>query len=323
MVKTLNPKYCIDCLPTVIVETTCRGHNRFCGGGKLTDDSTRLFKIITVLLLGMVVAGCNTTSVLRATPFDIPSQRFAAIVVDETSGKVLYQARADSTRFPASLTKMMTMYMAFEALQNGKINKNSPVPISRKASRQPASKLYLKEGSTISVDDALTALAVKSANDVAYAMAEFLGGSEAAFARQMTLKARGLGLTSTTFRNASGLPDKRQVTTARDMAKLGVILRQQYPQYFYYFKKTSMEFRGKTVRGHNRVLGQLRGADGIKTGYTRASGFNLVTSARTPRGRLVGVILGENSSKIRDKHMIQLFKKFGKKSVSASAVVPQ
>jgi len=288
----------------------------------LAGGSARLFKTFSVLLLGLVVAGCNTTSVLRATPFDIPSQRFAAIVIDESSGKVLYEARADAIRFPASLTKMMTMYMAFEALQSGKIDKNSQIPISRKASRQPASKLYLKEGSTIGVDEALTALAVKSANDVAYAVAEFLGGSEAEFASQMTTKARALGLTSTTFRNASGLPDKRQVTTARDMAKLGVVLRKKYPQYFHYFKKNSMVFRGKNVRGHNRVLGQLQGADGIKTGYTRASGFNLVTSARTQRGRVIGVILGENTSKVRDRHMIQLFKKYGKGRASAAAVKP-
>ena len=299
------------------------GSNGFDGGGVLAGGSTKLFKFFAIFLLGLLAAGCSTTSVLQATPFDIPSQRFAAIVVDESSGKVLYQARADATRFPASLTKMMTMYMAYEALQSGRISKNTQIPISRNASRQPASKLYLKEGSSISVDEALTALAVKSANDVAYAMAEFLGGSEANFARQMTAKARGLGLKSTTFRNASGLPDSKQVTTARDMANLGLILRKQYPQYFHYFKKNSMVFRGKTVRGHNRVLAQLNGADGIKTGYTRASGFNLVTSAQTPRGRLVGVILGENTSRIRDKHMIQLFKKYGKKSKSAAAVEPK
>ena len=145
-------------------------------------------------------------------------------------------------------------------------------------------------------------------------MAEFISGSEEEFAKVMTAKARGLGLASTTFRNASGLPDKRQVTTARDMSKLGVILRQKYPQHFHYFGQNKMQFKGKQIRGHNRVLGQLKGADGIKTGYTRASGFNLVTSARTPRGRVIGVILGENSSKIRDKHMVLLINKYGKSS---------
>ena len=169
----------------------------------------------------------------------------------------------------------------------------------------------MKAGQSISVDTALNALAVKSANDVAYAVAEFMSGSEAAFARSMTVKARSLGMRSTTFRNASGLPDKRQVTTARDMAKLGIALRKRFPQYFYYFNKRSFSFNGKTIRGHNRVLGQLKGANGIKTGYTRASGFNLVTSARTRKGLVVGVILGENSGRSRDKHMVALINRYG------------
>jgi len=269
---------------------------------------------LAVVLLGLLVAGCNTTTALQATPFDIPSQRYAAIVIIESSGKVLYQARAEAIRYPASLTKMMTMYMVFEALKSGKIKKSTPIPISKKAASEPASKLYLKPGDTLSVEEALVALAVKSANDVAYATGEFLSGSEAAFAKAMTKRARQLGMPSTTFKNASGLPDKRQVTTARDMATLGVLLRKNFPQYFHYFNMRSMKFRGKTIRGHNRVLGQLKGADGIKTGYTRASGFNLVTSAMTDRGRVIGVVMGENSSKSRDKHMVQLINKFGRKS---------
>ena len=274
---------------------------------------------LTVLFLALLVAGCTTTSVLRATPFKIPSDRFAAIIIEEKSGQVLYQIRPDAIRFPASLTKMMTMYMVFEGLEAGRFTKTTPIPISAKAAREPASKLYLKAGETITVHDALFALSVKSANDIAYAVAEFIGGSEEAFAKQMTKKARGLGLASTTFRNASGLPDKRQVTTARDMAKLGVILRQKYPQHFHYFGESTMQFKGKTITGHNRVLRQLKGADGIKTGYTRASGFNLVTSAQTPRGRLIGVILGENSSKIRDRHMVLLINKYGKRVAPPTA----
>ena len=269
------------------------------------------------MCLGILVAGCTTTSVLRATPFKIPSERFAAIVIEESTGKVLYETRADAIRFPASLTKMMTMYMLFDALDAGKISKSTLIPMSAKAAAEPASKLYMKAGDTISVDLALTALSVKSANDVAYAVAEFLGGSEKAFAEQMTKRARGLGLLSTTFRNASGLPDKRQVTTARDMAKLGLLLRQNHAKHFHYFGRQSFSFRGKNIRGHNRVLAQLKGADGIKTGYTRASGFNLVTSARTPRGRLIGVVLGENSAKIRNQHMIQLMKKYGQRRTAA------
>ncbi|MEP0944573.1 MAG: D-alanyl-D-alanine carboxypeptidase family protein [Rhizobiaceae bacterium] len=279
----------------------------------------KFVKHCSVLLLALIVAGCTTSSVLRATPFKVPSDRFAAIVIEEKSGKVLYQTRADAIRFPASLTKMMTMYMVFEGLEAGKFQKSTPIPISANAARQPASKLYLKEGESLTVHEALSALSVKSANDIAYAVAEFIGGSEEEFAKIMTTKARALGLASTTFRNASGLPDKRQVTTARDMSKLGVILRQKYPQHFHYFGKRTIEFKGKKITGHNRVLGQLKGADGIKTGYTRASGFNLVTSAQTPRGRLIGVILGENSSKIRDKHMVLLLTKYGKRTAPPAA----
>ena len=258
-----------------------------------------------------LLSACTTTGALQSAPFPTPSERYAAIVIDVKTGSVLHQTRADAIRYPASLTKMMTMYLAFEALKSGKISKTTQIPISAAASARPASKLWLKAGSTIPVDLALTALAVKSANDVAYAMAEFLGGSEAGFAKIMTARARSLGMNSTTFRNASGLPDKRQVTTARDMSKLGIALRKRFPQYFYYFNKRSFEFRGKTIRGHNKVLGQLKGANGIKTGYTRASGFNLVTSAKTNKGLVVGVILGENSGRSRNRHMVQLINQFG------------
>ena len=259
----------------------------------------------------LLLSACQTTSALTTAPFKTPSTRYAAIVVDAQSGRVLHANRADAIRFPASLTKMMTMYMLFDALKSGRISKNTLIPVSARAAARPASKLWLKAGSSITVDTALNALAVKSANDVAHAVAEFMGGSEANFARAMTAKARGLGMRSTTFRNASGLPDKRQVTTARDMSKLGITLRKRFPQYFYYFNKRSFSYRGKKITGHNRVLGQLKGANGIKTGYTRASGFNLVTSAKTRKGLVVGVILGENSGRSRDRHMVQLINRYG------------
>lgn len=263
----------------------------------------RLALLLTALT---VLMGCTTSAALRSSPFLPPSERYAAIVVDARSGKVLHNTRADAIRFPASLTKMMTMYMMFEALSQRKVSLHTAVRISPRAAARPASKLYLKSGSSITVHKAMEALAVKSANDVAYAVAEFLAGSEKAFADRMTFKARSLGMKSTTFRNASGLPDKRQVTTARDMAKLGIALRKKFPQYYHYFGKRSFVFKGKTIRGHNRVLGTVEGADGIKTGYTRASGFNLVTSVRSGRRNLVGVILGENSGRSRDKHMTEL-----------------
>ncbi len=259
-----------------------------------------LFMALTVL------SACTTSSTFKSAPYLPPTQRYAAIVVDVSSGKVLHNTKADEIRFPASLTKMMTMYMMFDALSKRKVTLNTPIPISRRAAARPASKLYLKAGSTITVNKAMESLAIKSANDVAYAVAEFLAGSEKAFADRMTFKARSLGMRSTTFRNASGLPDKRQVTTARDMAKLGIALRKRFPQYYHYFGKRTFAFKGRTVRGHNRVLGTVRGADGIKTGYTRASGFNLVTSVRYGGRNLVGVILGENSGRSRDKHMTEL-----------------
>ena len=258
-----------------------------------------------------MLGACTVTSALDTSPYSIPSTRYAAIVMD-SRGKVLHAVRPDAIRFPASLTKMMTMYMAFGAMKAGKMNRSTLITISNNASRRPASKLYLKPGSTITVDKALQALAVKSANDVATAMAEHLGGTEANFARMMTAKARALGMTSTTFRNASGLPDKRQVSTARDMAKLGFALKNHFPQYYSYFGKSSLVFRGKTIRGHNKVLKMVRGTDGIKTGYTRASGYNLATSIRTRRGRYVAVILGEKSGRVRNKHMVQLLKKYAR-----------
>lgn len=258
----------------------------------------------------VLLSACTTRGALSTAPFVPPTPRYAAIVVDGNDGRVLHSTRADAIRFPASLTKMMTMLMLFEALDRGQVTKNTLIPISGRASRQPASKLYLKEGESITVNKALEALAVKSANDIAYATAEFLAGSEAAFARRMTAKARSFGMRSTTFRNASGLPDKRQVTTARDMAKLGIVLRKRYPQHYHYFGRRSFAFNGKTIKGHNRVLGKVRGADGIKTGYTRASGYNLVTSVRYGSKHVIGVILGENTGRGRDKHMVQLIQRY-------------
>ncbi len=267
-------------------------------------QAVRPVVLLTSVLL--FLSACTAKSALNVAPFSPPSQRYAAIVMDASSGRVLHQNRADAIRFPASLTKMMTMYMVFEALDRGQLKKSTPIRVSARAAARPASKLWLKAGQTISVDKALQALAVKSANDVAYAVAEKMAGSEAAFARRMTSKARSIGMKSTTFRNASGLPNKHQVTTARDMAKLGIVLRRRFPHHFHYFKRKSFNFRGRTIRGHNRVLGQLPGADGIKTGYTRASGFNLVTSVRHRGRNYVGVILGENSGRSRNKHMVQL-----------------
>jgi len=281
----------------------------------LSERRSTVRNLALVVTTGVLVAGCSTTQTLNinTTPYSVPNARYAAVVVDASSGKVLHNTRADAIRFPASLTKMMTMYMAFDAMAAGRMNKGTLIPVSARASRQQPSKLWLKAGSTIKLDTALRALAVKSANDVAVAVAEKIGGTEAKFARMMTAKARSLGMKSTTFRNASGLPDKRQVTTARDMARLGVALRRYHSRYYGYFALRSFTYGSRKITGHNRVLGKLAGANGIKTGYTRASGFNLVTSVPANGKPLVGVILGEKSARSRDKHMVQLLSQYGAK----------
>lgn len=266
------------------------------------------------VLSGLLLSACTSSNSLTVAPYAIPNSKYAAVVIEVPTGKILHASRADAPRYPASLTKMMTIYLLMEQMKSGKITKNTPITISDKASREPASKLYLKPGDTITVHKAIEAMTVKSANDVAYAVAEFLSGSEAAFASRMTQKARQLGMSSTIFRNASGLPDKRQISTARDMARLGIALRKKFPEYYHYFGMRTFTFKGKKIRGHNRVLGKLKGADGIKTGYTRASGFNLATSVRYNGKHLVAVIMGEDSGRIRDTHMVQLLEKYGAKA---------
>lgn len=245
-------------------------------------------------------------------------QSYAGIVIDANTGKTLYSENADSPRYPASLTKMMTLYMVFDQLKHKKISKSSRIKVSNfAASRQP-SKLYLKPGSSITVEQAIYALVTKSANDVATAVAEYLGGTEGRFADLMTAKARKLGMNSTRFENASGLPNSKQVTTARDMAKLGIALREHFPQYYKYFGTRSFSFARKRYRNHNRLLGSVSGVDGIKTGYTRASGFNLVTSARRGGRNVVAVVLGGKTSRSRDAQMRSLLERYFKKGRTES-----
>jgi len=261
-------------------------------------------RLAAVATLALLLAACSSTlESARVPPPVSTAERHASIVVDVNSRQVLYSSHADEMRYPASLTKMMTTYMMFQALENGRLNMDTQIPVSRNAASKPASKLYLKAGSTIDVDTAIRALCTKSANDVATAVAEFLGGTEGQFAALMTQQARQLGMRNTSFRNASGLPDPAQVTTARDMAVLGMALRSRFPQYFRYFGETELEYNGRTIEGHNNILKRVRGADGIKTGYTRASGFNLVSSVGAGGKRIVAVILGEDSARARDNLM--------------------
>ena len=229
--------------------------------------------------------------------------KYAGIVIDANSGKVVYSRNADARRYPASLTKIMTLYVLFEEVNAGRMTKSTRLEVSARAAGQAPSKLGLKPGETISVDDAIRALVTKSANDVAVVVAEAIGGTETAFARRMTETARRIGMKRTTFRNASGLPDPGQVTTARDMATLGLRLQRDFPKWYPYFSIRSFSFRGKTYRSHNRLLGRFQGTDGIKTGYTRASGYNLTSSVRRDDKHVVGVVLGGRTGASRDRQM--------------------
>ncbi len=234
------------------------------------------------------------------------NSKYAAIVYDVNAGKTLFSRHADARRFPASLTKMMTLYVLFEEIEAGRYNLHSRLKVSKTAASRPPSKLGLRPGSTITVKSAILALVTKSANDVAAVVAENISGSEANFGVKMTRTARRIGMKSTTFRNASGLPNSRQHTTARDMVKLGLALQQRFPAYYRYFNTTSFKYAGRAYRNHNRLLRRVKGVDGIKTGYTRASGFNLVSNVRTGNRHIIAVVMGGRTGKSRDAHMRQL-----------------
>ncbi len=231
---------------------------------------------------------------------------FSSLVIDGNSGEVLQASNADAIRHPASLTKIMTLYLLFEELDAGRIRLDTPLRVSAHAAEQAPSKLGLKPGQTIAVEDAIKAVVTKSANDVAVAIAENLAGSEEEFARAMTQKAHALGMAHTTYVNASGLPDDEQVTTARDLALLGRTIADRFPRYYRYFATPAFVYHGAAMRNHNHLLGAVAGVDGIKTGYTRASGFNLVTSVHRDGRYLVAVVLGGHSAFARDARMREL-----------------
>ena len=256
------------------------------------------------------LAAILTLSIAISASPAAAAPKYAGIVVDAKTGKTLYEENADQLRYPASLTKMMTLYLTFEALKRGKIKLNTKVPFSAKAAAEPPTKLGVKAGSSITVEQAILGLVTKSANDAATAVGEFLGGSEADFARMMTSKARQLGMSKTTFRNAHGLPNTQQVTTARDMATLGLALRQHFPEYYHYFSVRSFTFGRSRMANHNRLLGTVRGVDGIKTGYTRASGFNLVSSVVDDNRSIVAVVIGGKSGASRNTTMKNLIAKY-------------
>ena len=231
---------------------------------------------------------------------------YSDMVVDAKTGRVLHSVNETALRHPASITKVMTLYLLFEQLERGKLELDSPLRISAYAARQAPSKLGLAPGDTIEVEDAIKALVTKSANDIAVAVAENLGGSEEAFAEQMTRKARELGMTRTVYRNASGLPNPEQVTTAQDLVILARAIQDRFPKYYRYFQTRVFSYAGANHRNHNNLLGRVEGVDGIKTGFTNASGFNLMTNVKTDDRHLVAVVLGGRSVGIRDRAMASL-----------------
>lgn len=289
-------------------------------------------KPLAALFLAVVLAACQTAQtsapitptqpaaqsqvqsaslpVISYAPATAVERGFSALVINASTGEELFAEDASAPRYPASLTKMMTLYLLFEAVSSGRYSLSSPLNVSANAASQPPAKIGLKAGSTITVEQAARALSVKSANDVGVAVAENLAGSEQAFARKMTQKARALGLTKTRFVNATGLPDPAQVTTARDMAKLGLALKRTFPQYASYYRARSFSYNGRSFKATNNLLGKVAGVDGLKTGYVRMSGYNLVATARRGGKQLVVVVMGGKSEAARDREVTRLLEAY-------------
>jgi D-alanyl-D-alanine carboxypeptidase len=277
--------------------------------GQHTERGTAARQVLGIRngLVAFLTAATALTAVPAAVQAqDIPTNsKYAAIVVDAQSGEVLYANRADSVRYPASLTKIMTLYMAFDALAQGKLKPTDTITISQRAAGQAPVKVYLKPGDTIDVDTAMRLTALYSANDLAVALAEKIGGTEERFAALMTIRAQSLGMTNTRFVNANGLPDARQLSSARDMAILARAVMRDYPQYYGYFNVESMQYRGRTYVNHNPLKG-LPGVDGLKTGFTNAAGYNLVASQVKGNHRLISVMLGGSNKVQRREHVADL-----------------
>lgn len=245
-------------------------------------------------------------TLVTALPAQAAKPKTAALVMDAHTGQVIYSRNADELRYPASLTKVMTLYLLFEKLEKREITLDSRITMTQRGANQPPSKLGLRPGQTIRVEDAILALVTRSANDVASATGAFIAGSEANFAKVMTKKARELGMTRTTYRNASGLPDSAQKTTARDQATLALRMHKDFPQYYHYFSTEQFTWGKSRIRNHNRLLGEYRGTTGLKTGYTRASGFNLTATVERDDKFLIGVVIGGEKAKSRDQHMVEI-----------------
>lgn len=281
-------------------------------------NKSRLLFVFCITLLASVL--------LMQTPAHA-NPKYASLVMDADTGVILYQRHPDKKLHPASLTKMMTLLMAFEAIDAGKLKLHDKVYISNKAASQVPSKLDLPVGSYIRVEDAIYALVTKSANDIAVALAEKIAGTESNFAVQMTHKARSIGMKRTRFYNASGLHHPRQISTARDMGMLAKYIINVHPNYYKYFSTRHFTYRGKQYRNHNRLLGVYQGMDGMKTGYIRASGFNLVSSVKRGDRRIIGVVFGGRSSKSRNAHMRTIldrgFHKLDQILVASAKIAPK
>ena len=269
--------------------------------------------IKTALAAGAIMA-------LGTTP-SATAEKYASIVVDLETDEVLHARHADSARYPASLTKAMTLYMLFDAMKSGEVKLYERLPVSRAAAKQPPSSLRLRAGNTITTKDAINALITKSANDVAVVVAARLGGTEERFATLMTAKAKAMGMENTVFKNASGLPNTQQLSTARDMSILAMRLLDDHADYYGYFANTKFSWGRATYKNHNKLIGRVVGVDGIKTGYTRASGFNLMASAKRRGRRVVAIMFGGSTARSRDQHVTDLIEA-AYKSFEPSDVAP-
>lgn len=284
------------------------------------------FRVLGAVLAGLVLAGCQTSqtptgasvqtaSVVSAPkavasiPFAAEARGHSALVID-SGGRVLHSENADAARYPASLTKMMTLYLLYEDIAAGRVSLGSSLDVSARAAGQPPAKIGLKAGSSFPVRKAIEALAIKSANDVAVAVAENVAGSEAAFVARMNAKAKALGMRQTRFVNPSGLPATSQVTTAADMARLGKALKTRFPQYAAYYRARSFTYNGRTFKATNNLLGKVAGVDGLKTGYIGASGYNLVATGQRGGKRLYVVVMGGASEGARDREVTALLERY-------------
>jgi len=276
----------------------------------------RRLKAKALLVSKLILLSC--VAILLLPSISHANRKYASLVIDSDTGVVIHQENAGDYRYPASLTKLMTLYLAFDALDRKKLTMSQKLRVSSRAAAQPASKLGLRRGQRISVRNTILSLVVKSANDSSVVIAEAIGGSEWQFVMMMNRMAKRLGMNHTHFRNSSGLHDRRQKTTAYDMARLAVAMKRDFGKYYHLFSRTKFFFNGRTYNTHNKILKKYRGSDGLKTGYVRASGFNVITSARRGSDRLVAIVMGGKTSRSRDKHMIKLldrsFYKIAKKS---------